>query len=129
MIWSRDNSIFFLHTVSRSTQPFQTSTSMRYYAEFKEGGVLALSLVLLIVLEYVIHICLYSPSQIVLFEWLKSLVVASLNPAHSFVIRSECSFREGCRRELAQLNTHSGLLDLREYYRLKSRHRLRTTAV
>ena len=30
-----------------------------------------------------------------------SIVVVSLNPAHSFVICSEWSFREGCPRELA----------------------------
>ena len=30
-----------------------------------------------------------------------SIVVASLNPAHSFAIRNECSFRESCPRKLA----------------------------
>ena len=33
-------------------------------------------------------------------EWY-SIIVASLNPAHSFVICSKYSFREGCTRELA----------------------------
>ena len=30
-----------------------------------------------------------------------SIIIAFLNPAHSFVIRSKCSFKEGCPRELA----------------------------
>ena len=30
-----------------------------------------------------------------------SIVVASLNPANSFAVRSECSFRESCPRKLA----------------------------
>ena len=34
---------------------------------------------------------------------------ASLNPAHSFVIRSERSFREGCPRELAHSPKYSQL--------------------
>ena len=32
-----------------------------------------------------------------------SIRFSSLNPAHSFVIRSECSFREGCPQELAHI--------------------------
>ena len=36
-----------------------------------------------------------------------SVVVTSLNPAHSFVIRSECSFREGCPRDLAHSPSYS----------------------
>ena len=39
--------------------------------------------------------------------------VASLNPTHSFVIHSECSFREGCLRELAHSTRYSKrVLDL-----------------
>ena len=39
--------------------------------------------------------------------------VASLNPAHSFVIRSECSFRGGCPRELPHSPSYSKrVLDL-----------------
>ena len=75
-----------------------------YHAGFKGGGVFALSLVLRIVLEYLTH-SFVSSSRIVFPSHGRieqySLRVASLNHTHSFIIRSECSFREGCPRELA----------------------------
>ena len=36
-----------------------------------------------------------------------SIVVASLNPAHSFVICSKYSFREGCTRKFAHSPSYS----------------------
>ena len=105
----------FFQTASQqqeTTHQPRKHLQMWYYAGFEVSGVCAWSFVLL-----------YSTtvpeiSQVVLLphgriEWY-SIGVASLNLAHSFVIRSECSFRESCPRNLVYSPSYlQWALDLR----------------
>ena len=73
---------------------------MWYYTVFKVVVFFALSLVLLTVLEYLTYNFVFFLANCALRVVAFETKFASLNLAHSFVICSEGSFREGCHREL-----------------------------
>ena len=99
-IWSRENPLFPAHGVNRTLPSiYKCGNMLILKGVVCSGGPLHSCTIL----EYLTYS--FVPSSRNMF-WLHGRIegirkkVASLNPAHSFVICIECAFREGCPQEL-----------------------------